>query len=56
LARVTVYGPAPDPVTEDTVHPVLVPVATKSAAVRPETGSEKVTLYVAADRVIEVWE
>ena len=26
FARVTVYGPAPEPVTDETVQPVLVPV------------------------------
>ena len=33
--RVTVYGPAPDPVTEATDHPVLLPPTVKSVASRP---------------------
>ena len=33
--RVTVYGPAPDPVTEATDQPVLLPPTVKSLASRP---------------------
>ena len=33
--RVTVYGPVPDPVTEATDHPVLLPPTVKSVVSRP---------------------
>ena len=45
LVRVTVYGPAPDPVTPVTLHPVALPVIAKSPAARPLTASLKVREY-----------
>ena len=54
LASVKTYGPAPEPVTDDTVQPVLVPPSVSFAAVTPVTGSEKLAVYVAAARVLEV--
>ena len=44
---VTVYGPAPSPVTLVTVHVVEVPPIVKSVASRPVTASVKVTVKVA---------
>jgi hypothetical protein len=44
FASVKVYGPAPEPVTDETVQPVLVPPSVSFAAVTPVTGSENVTL------------
>ena len=46
-ATVSVYGPAPDPVTPVTVHPLEVPPSEMSDAVRPVTGSPNVREYVA---------
>ena len=54
LASVKTYGPAPEPVTEETVQPVLVPPSVSFAAVTPVTASEKLAVYVAAARVLDV--
>ncbi len=43
FATVTVYGPAPEPVTPVALQPGEVPPVVKSPAVRPVTGSSKVT-------------
>ena len=40
----TVYGPAPEPVTEVTDQPVAVPPTVTSDGVRPVTGSENVSV------------
>ena len=54
LASVKTYGPAPEPVTDETVQPVLVPPSVSLAAVTPVTDSEKLAVYVAAARVLDV--
>ena len=43
LATVTVYGPAPEPVTFETVKPEAVPCSEKSPLARPLTDWLKVT-------------
>ena len=52
FASVKTYGPVPEPVTDDTVQPVLVPASERSAVVMPVTGSEKETVYVPAVREV----